>query len=245
MHKKFTDYFLRACRHQSFGQYLDDFLTVILCALSHGQQEERYLETIKRHDDKAILETLPTLFGMLQVEYLENVDETGSWCDPLGTVYEEYSSTAGRKMSGQFFTPIPICDMMARMTMGEANPDRELWLSDPACGSGRTLLATGRLSPAMNNLCRYVGVDIDRVCAMMCAVNMFYHGLSGAVIHGDTLALKAWGGWRVRPHLARVDWLSSDAALSYLVTREKETPEKTVPVVQTKCSGKAEQLSLF
>src|SRR5688572_23960203 len=55
---------------------------------------------------------------------------------------------------------------------------------DPACGSGRTLLAAGKVNPRRT----FVGQDRDPRCVHMAAINLALYGLHGRVIQGNTLA---------------------------------------------------------
>lgn len=226
----FTKQFIHFTRHKTFSQTFADFLEIILCALSLGQQEERYFEVLKRYDEIEIKEQIPSVFAALQIEYLKNVDECGGWCDPLGEMFEEWGSRTGHKWLGQFFTPKSLSDLCAKITIKSDEINDRKTFNDPACGSGRMLIAAARMSPSMNLHGFYIGQDIDRTCAMMSAVNFFYHGMSGVVIHGDTLALKAWGGWRIRPLLARIDWLSSEQCMSYLLTSKNTIEKKNVNI---------------
>ena len=74
--------------------------------------------------------------------------------------------------NGQFFTPEPICDMMARMLHPAGFGER---VADCCCGSGRMLMAAAKIS--RNSL--FFGADIDRTCAMMCVINLCLNGLLG------------------------------------------------------------------
>lgn len=58
--------------------------------------------------------------------------------DYLGRVYEEQSIV--NHYAGQFFTPESLVELMAALTMPDDLSDNAL-VNDPACGSGRTLVA--------------------------------------------------------------------------------------------------------
>lgn len=69
---------------------------------------------------------------------------------------------------------------------------------DPACGSGRFLIAAHAKFPG--NYC--CGEDIDRTCALMTVCNFILHGVNGEVIWHDSLRPTKdyfYGAWRVRP----------------------------------------------
>jgi hypothetical protein len=73
---------------------------------------------------------------------------------------------------------------MARMQMDKETHGKRIL--DPACGSGRTLLAAADIN--RNN--EFYGVDIDLRCARMTAINLGLRNLYGYVIWGNSLALE-------------------------------------------------------
>ena len=56
---------------------------------------------------------------------------------------------------------------------------------DPTCGSGRMLLAAHRAQGAGHE---YYGIDIDRTCVKMTAINLFFNGIwNGEVMCANAL----------------------------------------------------------
>lgn len=107
--------------------------------------------------------------------------------DVLGRVYEELSSHGHRKGLGQFFTPSAVAEFMAQMALaappkGEP-PDGKLWrMCEPACGSGALVLGfLQHLDPAQRRRWSITCIDLDGLCAQMCAAqlmaNLFMHRL--------------------------------------------------------------------
>lgn len=167
-----------------------DFLRMAAAALSGGRAEDVYMEAVKRYLDpdggERGCDRIARLFGRVVGWYTLN-----PFGDLLGDVFQG-GVTFGEH--GQFFTPASLCDTMARMTfVPPADGQPPLRVADPACGSGRTLLAFARLHPAGY----YFGTDVDGRCADMAAINLALAGCRGAVVHGNTLAMTARGGWRV------------------------------------------------
>lgn len=116
----------------------------------------------------------------------KKIDE-GGWIDVFGNIYEEmYQSKGKSSMLGQFFTPKGLCDLMANM-----NGPTDGKIGDPACGSGRTLLA----AYANNKKAYYIGEDIDGISCKMCALNLMIHGAKGRVICHDTLNSPVYFNW--------------------------------------------------
>lgn len=98
--------------------------------------------------------------------------------DILGSFFETHISY-GRK--GQYFTPEPICTFMAQITCGERNDEftSPQSIIDPACGSGRMLLASSRILGPMNY---YYGIDIEATCVKICIINLFLNGVFRAEV---------------------------------------------------------------
>ena len=125
--------------------------------------------------------------GRLFNLYLQTVEEL-PFRDILGTLFMRLDVNSVR--AGQYFTPWPIAEMMARMTF-----DREEFLRlvkergsvsvcDPACGSGVMLLAFGKvvhdaLGRDGTNGLRLYGTDIDSRCVAMCRIQLRMNGLDG------------------------------------------------------------------
>jgi hypothetical protein len=144
------------------------------------------MEVVKRYD-KPEANLMAEAFGALVIE----MDDHGEGLrDVFGDFFMEHISHGH---NGQFFTPEPICEMMARMTNPIEPGSRVL---DCACGSGRTLLAAAKV----NRNAYFYGADIDRNCAMMCLINMCLNGLFGEVAWMNSLSNQFYGAWQVRPY---------------------------------------------
>ena len=120
----------------------DDFLTMALCAVTRDANtglsvyEDLYLETIAKYKDSELRFTFPDLYRVL---IKEMDDRAGFGNDVLG---EYFDRNVTRGNGGQYFTPWPVCELMAGCVAGiqpEGSP--VLRIMDPACGSGRMLLA--------------------------------------------------------------------------------------------------------
>lgn len=165
----------------SLSKVFDDFLTMSIAACTQNLHtkvsyyEDEYLQTIAYYKDSPLRFEFTNAFAHLIHEMEERVDSSAG-NDVLGEFFEQHISH-GR--NGQFFTPPHICQFMASIThsdrIGEEDmPDRPLRILDPACGSGRMLLA-GR--PVYGGGHEYYGIDIDRTCVQMTALNLFFNGM--------------------------------------------------------------------
>jgi len=106
--------------------------------------------------------------------------------------------------AGQFLSPQPLCRAMAQMTINDFeepnetpppnetdNPPPLEWparrtVCDPACGSGRMLLAVAEI----NRSWEFVGQDVDLRCVRLTALNLAFRGLYGYVIWGNSLKME-------------------------------------------------------
>jgi len=173
-------------RRNSISHVFSDFLEMSVCALSLGAMESRYLEIVGRYD-KHEVNLMADAFATLVMEMDDNGDGLR---DILGDFFMEHISHGH---NGQFFTPEPICEMMARMTNPVETGSRIL---DCACGSGRTLLAAAKI----NRNAFFYGADVDRNCAMMCLINQCLNGLLGEVAWMNSLSNQFFGAWKIQLH---------------------------------------------
>ncbi|MEX0968395.1 MAG: N-6 DNA methylase [Bacteroidia bacterium] len=168
----------------------DDFLAMMICSVTRNPfsgksyYEEEYLRYIEPYAKLECRWQFPKLFKVL-TDQMTSLSEAGENYDVLGKFYEKHLMP---KSSNIFFTPWVICTFMARSSIfhDDEQDDKSKDILDPACGSGRMLMAATRV--AKNPLHRYYGVDIDPVCARMTALNLFLSGVfKGEVVCGDTL----------------------------------------------------------
>jgi SAM-dependent methyltransferase len=107
--------------------------------------------------------------------------DSGEGYDVLGEFYEQNLYC---KSASQYFTPWPICMFMAKCvtetSLENKTEDRSLRILDPACGSGRMLLAAQNCNGQHHE---FYGIDIDQTCIKMAAINLFLSGL----FHSETL----------------------------------------------------------
>ncbi|QGY47758.1 N-6 DNA methylase [Maribellus comscasis] len=214
--KSFSQYIQQIGYKYGLHPVFEDFLEIVVCALSLGEKEDRYLEIVRKYE-KPDAYLLAEAFGALVIE----MDNSGEGLkDGFGDFYMEYLSHGH---NGQFFTPEPVCELMVQMLNPTEIGER---VADCCCGSGRMLLAAAKISRGS----LFFGADIDRTCAMMCLVNLCLNGLLGEVCWMDTLTNRFYAGWRIELHPEHgVPYIREvTEAESYMVLR---LPEKKQEIV--------------
>lgn len=212
--KSFSQYILQIGYKYGINSVFDDFLEIVICSLSLGAKEDRYHEIVRNYE-KPDAYLMAEAFGALIME----MDNKGEGLkDGFGDFYMEYLSHGH---NGQFFTPEPICDMMARILNPAGFGER---VADCCCGSGRMLMAAVKIS--RNSL--FFGADIDRTCAMMCVINLCLNGLLGEVCWMDTLMNRFYARWRIELHPEHgVPYIKEiEESESYMVLRLPEKKEE-------------------
>ena len=171
------------------GQAFEDFLTFVRCSLAGQTMEDEYLSAVRKAYDKGKkgergIDLIAKSFGRL----IHLMEETGQ--DILGDIYQG-GITFGER--GQYFTPGSLADLMAAVTIGDDDGRDRKSVCDPACGSGRILLAIGRNHPHWN----FIGQDVCHQCVQMTAINMGLRGLFGYAVWQNTLTLNVYRVYRV------------------------------------------------
>jgi len=177
--------------HQHFFRSFEDWLALAVNAFL--RDEEAYMKIMARygprdapmgqkdHPADHFAKALGEWMGAMQVQP----------ADYLGRVYEEQAIASN--YSGQFFTPEHLAEATAALSMPDELPDEAL-VSDPACGSGRMLIAGIR----RNRFASFLGTDTDLTCVHMATLNCLVRNANTWIIHGNSLSLEAWGGYHVR-----------------------------------------------
>jgi len=189
--KKLVELFDEAARNTGHGRgrVFSDFLTVARCALAGQTMEDEYHETIQKgyaagEPGSRGIDTLKAAFHLM----IGAMEDTGQ--DVLGDVFQG-AITYGE--NGQFFTPDSICEVMAKLTVPDQRTDDRRTINDPACGSGRQLLAVAKRQPHWE----FTGQDVDHRCVQITAINMALNGLRGWAVWQNTLTLETHRVYRI------------------------------------------------
>lgn len=188
MHKKLFSDFQKLAFRLSYSDALNVIVNSILLPVCIGAHEDYKIDdTIALHSlndkERIILKEILSEIG--------NLMEHGH--EPLGDLFMEYVS---KGKNGQYFTPMDICNFMQQLVFGDIirENSKPKNVSDPACGSGRMLLAAA--VPNKNLHC--YGTDIDDQCCRMAAANMILHNLIADIACGNELSLKFSHGYIIR-----------------------------------------------
>jgi len=215
-----------------------------ICTLSGGQMEKEYLDLVRPYGNGEVgrraIDAFPAAVGDLIVA----MEKTRK--DILGDIYQGAISYGH---NGQYFTPEPVCEAMARMSMEQAS-GRAARIIDPCCGSGRLLLAAADVNPHAE----FYGQDIDLRCVRMTAINLALRNLYGQVILGNSLSderrLVYQTGFNGKGFIAQITPAECPAPVreAFMGSLEKVTPTVSPEPVETvlaESSATGTQLTLF
>lgn len=109
-------------------------------------------------------------------EYAKQVIASDPFEDILGETYMDLSSHYQAKHMGQYFTPWDMALMMARFNQVKLVDQPLIRIGDlGGCGSGNLILAVAHdvfmnQGPEALLRCSFTGVDLDRACSLMTAL---------------------------------------------------------------------------
>ena len=196
--KEFLKTFKQLTYHHRAWDIWRDFITMFACSLSnpvdkthYDDREKMYLRIIRKYN-KQEQNLFPELAAHTVMALEENPEQ-----DFLGGIFMELG--LGNGSNGQFFTPYHVCDLMAKIAMGDSvvNEVKEkgyITINDSCCGAGATLIAgihevRRQLEKEKLNFQNHVLVvaqDIDMTVALMCYIQLSLLGVAGFIKVGNT-----------------------------------------------------------
>lgn len=182
------------------------------------EREAQYIEEAQRWEKSHLPLFREAFFLMLQDASRNEYD------DVLGRVYMEWGSKGGKALGGEFYTPMNLCYMIAKMTLEEHifNASEAITFNDCSCGSANMMLGSIRVMHEDFGLdstrCQWVLQDISSIACDMAFINCCLYGVPAVVIHGNSLSRNtdAW-------HNYYTPWYP--IALGNLEAKAKETTE--------------------
>lgn len=192
-HKRFINEIERAATSRFVNDVFADAVHMMACSLwsplaPDGKSVEAdFNATRKKYSDKEY-EHIQTAFGIVMEALEERREEF------LGTILEHLNANA--KGFGQFLTPRPVANLMARMSMDglKYEPGKILAITDPACGASVLMIEQAEmlmqeLHVQQSDILILVG-DIDRRAVDMSFVELSLLGYAAQVEHMDSLMMK-------------------------------------------------------
>jgi hypothetical protein len=216
----------------------DGFTRLAACALAAQTREAEYLEETKRWE-RQDLDLFAEALGSLVIEMEHRPFE-----DIIGGYYMEFAlSQKGQQWNGEFHTPKPICDLMARITLGDPSAlpaERLITVCEPACGSGAIILSFAEAcSPELRRRLRVTAIDVSRTACDMAFINTTLWGIPTRVIHGNSLSLQCWAAWSNIHYI--MPWLPLTLRINTSEAAEQGQPPKPAEVERIKTAlGQAE-----
>ena len=209
----------------------DAFIRFSACALAAETREAEYLEEVKRWE-KADMILFAEALGALTLEM-----ESRPFEDVVGGYYTEFTlSQKGQQWNGEFHTPKSICDLMARLAIGDMNSfpvEGPITVCEPACGAGAIILSFAEACPPeVRRRLRVTAIDINRTACDMTFINTTLWGIPTRVIHGNTLSMEYWAAWSNIHHF--MPWLPLTIRLPEAM--EQGEPPKPTDVERIKVS---------
>jgi type I restriction-modification system DNA methylase subunit len=178
--KSFEKLALTNSRYPAFCKIVD-FSLHALNAIADLPAFHQFIADIPNEEQKQLLEIFQTIG-----EIADNDGE--GFKDPFGDLFMEYISN---DKNGQFFTPESLCDLKAQMTCPDLQKGQTV--SDPACGSGRNLLAAAKIEREAI----FYAADIDLLCTKMTVINYMLNCMVGEVVQMDSILMKFFTGFKV------------------------------------------------
>ncbi|WP_240465925.1 N-6 DNA methylase [Burkholderia cenocepacia] len=203
--------------HEVFSDFIELAALSISNAVDRRQYEKReaqYLAVVGKYKREEV-QMFPKMLARLIAAYEELFEAgsrdgaelpSGGFTDVLGSLYMMFD--LGNARTGQFFTPYPVSQLMAKMLVGDGSDVRSkgfVTLQEPACGAGGmvvayadALLGAGiNYQKAMHAIC----VDIDVRCVHMTYLQLSLLHIPAIVVHGNALSVEEWSQWYTPAHI--------------------------------------------
>ena len=191
-------------------QVFADFVEMAAIAVSNAvdlakrdKREERYMEVVKRYKPEELAK-FSEMLGSLTTALAEGTS------DVLGRTFHDLE--LHNKWAGQYFSPYPLCQMIAKMTIADT-ADLEMRISargfvtamEPAVGSGAMVIALAHeMCEAGVNYQQHLhvtAVDVDPKCVHMSYLQFSLLHIPAVIVHGNSLSLEEFDRWYTPAHI--------------------------------------------
>lgn len=190
-----------AARNRLHHDVFRSFLTMAFCSMRQAVNklggpadpgiEKTYLAEVENLERA---EPMAHALGVLTMALEERA------YDFLGVTLSELQ-LVDKSYRGQCFTPASLCDVIARMTLQDLEPEqgKTLWLSEPACGCGAMLIAGSEVLQQAGFFpwsYHWTAVDVDWRCYAATYIQATLLGIPATIVHGNTLTLEEFDAAR-------------------------------------------------
>lgn len=238
--RKFVELFNQFSGKYHKWQIWQDFIFCVATAISQPfnyrqDRENEYLRIFAKYNKHEQF-LLKEMYGELVLAFEEE-----GMVDLLGELYMQLEMH--NKWRGQFFTPMCIAELMAKVSgvnIAELVERKGyIAVNEPSCGSGVMLIAycKASLESGVNfqQSILFVAQDIDPLVAQMCFIQMSLYGMAGYVIVGNTLANSFESEnsdfWYTPMYFSDVwIWRRKFQKFKELISKEKPNSEAISPV---------------
>lgn len=206
-----------------------DFVRMAACAVACQTREDEYFETIQRYKPDEQKELCKAFTSLV------NEMENRPFSDVLGEYYQDIASKSARDGRGEFFTPEPVSELMARICFSAEEVIKRgepITVNEPTCGAGGMILQLAKqLSPIRTeleqshvDLLRVTAQDISPLSCDMTYVNTSLWGIPTRVLLGNTLTNEITQGWK-NIHWLRVGEDRRQAFVKLKILMGQKPPE--------------------
>lgn len=181
-------------RRHRIWQVWSDFVEISALMISNScdrgnfkEREEQYMRVIERYDVDELSKFAECFAYVVMGLEIETQDL-------LGSIFMELD--LGNNRRGQFFTPYPVCAMMAKVNLQQVADTVALrgyvTMLDPCIGGGAMIIAAADVmhdeGVNFQQHMHATGIDIDIVAVHMAYIQMSLLGIPGIVVHGNSLS---------------------------------------------------------
>jgi hypothetical protein len=167
--------------------------------INKADRESHYLSIVQQYKPEAF-QKFPELLGMLTLCLAHEPS------DVLGVLYHRLE--LHNEQSGQFFTPYPVCQAMAKMLVHDAKhlvaEQAFIRAHEPCVGSGAMVIALAQaLREEGINYQQHLhvtAIDLDILAVQMAYVQCTLLHIPALICHGDTLRGEVYSVWRTFAH---------------------------------------------
>lgn len=206
--KEFDKRIREMCGRHEIWRVFSDFCELSALSFSNSiirdeQREQRYLSIAQTYNADE-MNRFAELLGVV-VRALDDDQEQ----DFLGSAFMRLELAS--HWHGQFFTPMEVCRLMARLTVGSKEECEQfiaekgyINVAEPACGAGALVIAmAGALRAVGVEPQRFLHVtatDLDSTAAHMAYIQLSLLHIPAVVMIGNTLTLEMRGALYTPAH---------------------------------------------